>query len=133
MLFPKIILGALLSTTCVSAFPDMTQYARDVRAEIYEQDLKEMGLARPEDHPDPEMVSREVEAIVRKSIPDLFRRIELDCSTLVPYCTRHMQCKTKSNDGCGGCNLETNLCQKDPFIPMEYGRLEAKSGDRNAA
>ncbi|KAL1897854.1 hypothetical protein Sste5346_003706 [Sporothrix stenoceras] len=76
-----LVLAATRVTTLVS--PDVQRFSRDVKAEIYERDATVKGFALREDHPNPDMVVREVEGNVRRYVAVLMSRIHVDCYTLL--------------------------------------------------
>ncbi|CAK7229590.1 hypothetical protein SEUCBS140593_007296 [Sporothrix eucalyptigena] len=112
MYFTKALAAVVLAATSVAALvsPDIQHFARDVEAEIYERDAAAMGFARREDHPNPDMVAREVEDNVRRYVTVLMSRIHVDCHTLLDSCTSHSQCQLKSAECHGGHN---HKCQED--------------------
>jgi hypothetical protein len=73
--------------------------------------MKEMGLERREDHPDPEMVTREVRHIMASHIPRAWTHPHVDCATILDHCSYNSQCQIKSTE-CAGCGSD-NKCQAD--------------------
>ncbi len=106
MQFSKTIIAALLSATCISAAaaPDYARFARDLEAEVMARHLQDLGLSTREEHPNPAMVKREVDAIMSRETVAMFKRMpHVDCSTLLTHCTYNTECSMKSAE-CAGCS-----------------------------
>jgi hypothetical protein len=137
MLVTKTLAIALLSAFCASAFPDMNAFARDLEDEIYAKHMAKMGLTRREDHPDPQMVQREVRDIVARNTPLIMRVPTYECSTLLPYCSYNSECQIKSGE-CSGCGRDTHKCQRDRDyspspepVPQDSKNRHPKSGAKS--